>query len=113
GGRSQPGVDGAPAVVAVGGEGEPPAGVDPGRGVLEPQHGGVAPGSLDRVEEELVVVLAVDPAGVAQLAENDGAAVGRVRDARVGGRPDGPVGGGGAGPVVQGGGVVEAAGRNV
>ena len=55
------GVDGAPAVVAVGGEGQAPAGVDAGGGVLEPQHRGVAAGRLDGVEEELVVVLACTP----------------------------------------------------
>ena len=72
-------VEGAPAVVAVGGEREAPAGVDAGGGVLQPQHGGVAARALDGVEEQLVVVLAEHPGGVGQQREQVGADVERCR----------------------------------
>ena len=104
-GRALSGVDGAPPVVAVGGEGQAPAGVLARGGVLQPQHRGVVARADHRVQEELVVVLPVDPGGVGQQAE-------QVRPAVVGDRADVGVVVGGAGrpvlgPVVQGGGVVE------
>ena len=51
----------APAVVAVGREGQPATGVGPGGRVLEAQQHGVAARADHRVEEQLVVVLAPDP----------------------------------------------------
>ena len=45
-------------------------------GVLQPQHGGVAPGALDGVEEQLVVVLAEHPRRVDEQVEQVGADVG-------------------------------------
>ena len=71
------GIDGAPAVVAVGGEGQAAAGVDAGDRVLQPQHGGVAARALDGVEEQLVVVLRPHPRRVGEHVEQVGAGVGR------------------------------------
>ena len=76
-GGARPGVDGAPPVVAVGGEGQRPARRLPGERVLQLEHGGLVTGPGDGVEEELVVVLAPDPRGVEGRGQQVGSAVAR------------------------------------
>ena len=69
-------VEGAPAGVAVGAQGDGSiVRREPRR--LESQHGGVAARPFDRVEEQLVVVLAPDPREVGGQRQQVGAAVDR------------------------------------
>ncbi len=59
-------------------DGDPPIALGQARASQAEQRG-VPAGTLDRVQEQLVVILAVDPAGVAQEPEEIGAAVARGR----------------------------------
>ena len=68
-GRTTAGVDGTPAVVAVGGHGQAPTGLDAGGGVPELQHRGIVARTHHRVQEQLVVVLPVDPGRIHQQVQ--------------------------------------------
>ena len=62
-------------MIAVGRQGEAPPGVDAGERVLEPEHGGVGARPDHGVQEQLVVVLAPDPARVGEQGEQVAARV--------------------------------------
>ena len=105
--RAGPGVEGAGAGIGVGGHRHAAVGGgQPGTG--QPQQRGVAARSDHRVQEELVVVLAVDPARRAQQRQQVGAAVVRRGD-----RCRRHGGGRLARPVVERGVVGERGGRDV
>ena len=112
--RAGPRVDRAPPVVAVGGQGQRPAGVLAGDGVLEAQHGGVAAGPDDGVEEELVVVLRATPRPCRPACPSRSAPrVGRRRVERAPDRARRDRSAGPQGPVVERRGVVERRRRHV
>ena len=75
-------IDRAPTVVAVGRERQAPAGVEPGEGVLQTKHCGVAAGCLHGVEEQLVVVLRRDPRRVAEHRQQIGGEIAGVERVR-------------------------------
>ncbi len=111
---SAPGIDRAPAVVAVRAEREAAARVLARLRVLQPEHRGVGARSDDGVEVQLVVVLRPHPAGVDEHVEQVGPWVGR------GGQAIGPiraagveVGGLGHRPPVLRGVLLEGASRDV
>ena len=80
----------------------------------QPEHGGVPARAVHRVEEELVVVLAVDPRRVRQHGQDVGpAVVGRGQRPGVVGRPGLVVAGLGQRPVVERGVLAEGDGRDV
>ena len=78
--RADARVDRAPARVGVGGDGHAPLGWRQAR-ARQPEQRGVPAGPLDGVQEQLVVVLAVDPAGVGEQRQQVGAAVSGARSA--------------------------------
>ena len=67
--RAPSGIHGAPAVVAIGSQSQAPAGVRTSGRVAEAQHGGIVPWADHRIEEQLVVVLAVHPRRVGKQSE--------------------------------------------
>ena len=71
-GGSGSGVHRAPAVVAVGGQGQTPAGIGTSGRMLEPQHGGVAAGANHGIAEQHVVVLVIDPRWIGQHGQQVG-----------------------------------------
>ncbi len=99
---ARPRVQGAPGGIGVGGEGQSPLRRREARRG-EPEHGAVAAGALDRVEEQLVVVLTVDPRRVGQQGQDIVSAVRRGRKCPgIVGQAGVLVGGTGERPAVEG-----------
>ena len=110
-GRATTGIHGTPPVVAVGGHGQSPSGLGSRGGVAKLQHRSVISRADHRIQEELVVVLAVHPGWTDQQVEQ---VVPRV-DRR--GKPVGHraprLGRSGARSVVEGSILMERGGRHV
>ena len=87
------GIDVTPPMVAIGGQPEAPAGLVSAERVAKPEEGPITAGTDDGVEEQLVVVLAVHPARVADEREQictavdviDGTGVRRAASIEIGG----------------------------